>query len=569
MRGALARLILATGVWAGTAAPGAPRFLQAADRPDAAGAKGAPSGNRSTAIAWAGGGFRAFTVDIGLTAGLLAANARRDRVAPLFAETKFLDRFGILSSNSGSTWFFTELAFSWRFRHMVERMAASPEKAGAEFWHDWMQGWIALGTDRVAKSQSEDSVEAARNRSGHTDDDAHAMSDFAILQSIREVSFFWRRGLSWNDFVHLLLKKTSGVDSLNYMGDPVPAWLEGKVWMSVHSVVAGTPEKEAQLSSSKGKVVRYHRVGEAAVPVYIPAKHSIVLGSGRAAAAPYPYFAANSGVHATSLHYTGSAWFGLRELHEQTAALEQLGRRIESRSGALPVSGVASASSAVAGGMCLSSQITSAVSNLDAQLTPWAALALEGSDMFSRGTACFHDLEEKGVSRGRLRVCARSGVAGVVDGGYTDGSGVAQAVSAGATEVVMVVNDLISVSALFQREKGSTETLGIPRLHLPIFAEWYSDALYQDMADLHIPEPYQHVQRFMVASANGTTVRNDLFGIAEGHKVTLRIVYVRTHLLIGALSDYKDYCGLAEEMMGCMLSDKNAHILDEWFLRHL
>lgn len=189
--------------------------------------------------------------------------------------------------------------------------------------------------------------------------------------------------------------------------------------------------------------------------------------------------------------------------------------------------------------------------------------------MFSQGAACHHDLEQKGVSRGRLRVCARSGVAGVIDGGYTEGSGVAQAVSVGADEVVMVVNDLISVSGLFQREQGSSETLGIPKLHMPIFSELYGDWLFTDVHDLYVPEGSEFLQRFMVATVRGTTIRNELFGIHEGRRVTLRVVFVSSQLQIGVLSDYTHYGVLAQEIAQCMLSEHNADPLENWLLRYI
>jgi len=363
------------------------------------------------------------------------------------------------------------------------------------------------------------------------------------------------------------------VDSLHALGDPVPSWLEGKVWLSVHSVVTGVPSKNALLSNDFGQFARYHdSLAETwgdALPVYVLAKHSIVFGSGRGAAAPYPYFAESSGASIRSLVYRGSVLFGLRRWRTQSALLERLGRLVEASSGSLPVVGVASASSAVAGGMCLSRTVDATVGNFEAQLIPWAALALDGEETFSRGVVGYKDLEEKGVSRARLNACARSGVAAVIDGGYTEGSGVAQAVSVGAHEVVMVVSDLDSVSGLFQPEKGSTETLGIPRLHLPIFEEREGDPLFEEMHDFHITEGSQFLQGFMLATVRGTTVRNQLFGIAEGRQVTLRVVFVGTHLAIGLLSDYNHDCGLAQEIVQCMLSEQNASPLEAWLLRYV
>mmetsp|Transcript_115987 Transcript_115987/g.334933 ORF Transcript_115987/g.334933 Transcript_115987/m.334933 type:complete len:568 (+) Transcript_115987:108-1811(+) len=537
----------------------------------ASGEEGAAEAPRraEVAIAFAGGGFRAFAINVGLTAGVLAVRADNS-TAPTFVDTKFLVRFDTISTNSGSTWFWAQLAYSDRFQTTLERMAASPKNAAAEFKRSWMDDWVAVGE---ANEKRRAATGEAR-RPGMPEELAKEGGDLALGQAITELSFFWRRGLSWNDFVHLLLKTTTGVDSLHVLGDPVPSWLEGKVWLSVHSVVTGTPSKEARLSTSFGQAARYHdslaeRYGDA-LPVYLPAKHSIVFGSGASAVAPYPYFAPSSmATHGRSLNYRGTNMFGARRWDEQSAPLEQLGASVEAASGALPISGVAAASSAVAGGVCLSSSASSITDALSSQLTPWAALALPGGSMFSAGTSCHLDLEDKGVSRGRLRICARSGVAGVVDGGYTEGSGVAQAVASGAGEVVAVVNDLVSISGLFQRRSGSSETLGIPRLHLPIFAEWYGESLFEDAQHLWIPEGSEFLKQFMVATVRGTTIKNDLFGVEAGRNVTLRVVYVKTDLQIGMLSDYARYGGLAQEIELCMLSKANAEVMAGWFLRYV
>lgn len=106
-------------------------------------------------------------------------------------------------------------------------------------------------------------------------------------------------------------------------------------------------------------------------------------------------------------------------------------------------------------------------------------------------------------------------------------------------------------------------------MHLPIFEEREGDPLFEEMHDFHITEGSQFLQGFMLATVRGTTVRNQLFGIAEGRQVTLRVVFVGTHLAIGLLSDYNHDCGLAQEIVQCMLSEQNASPLEAWLLRYV
>jgi len=82
-------------------------------------------------------------------------------------------------------------------------------------------------------------------------------------------------------------------------------------------------------------------------------------------------------------------------------------------------------------------------------------------------------------------------------------------------------------------------------------------------------EGSEFLKLFMVATIRGTTIKNDLFGIGAGRSITLRVVYVKTDLQIGMLSDYARYGGLAQEIELCMLSKANAEVMAGWFLRYV
>lgn len=78
-------------------------------------------------------------------------------------------------------------------------------------------------------------------------------------------------------------------------------------------------------------------------------------------------------------------------------------------------------------GLCLSRTLSAAQDLVGSQMTPFAALSADAAETFHVATSSYHALDDKGVSRGRLRMAARAGVVATVDGHYTDDSGIAQA----------------------------------------------------------------------------------------------------------------------------------------------
>ena len=63
--------------------------------------------------------------------------AQQPDPTPTLESTGLLRRFGAFSSNSGSSWFLSELAYSPRFKALVERMAAAPTTSAAAYQSAW------------------------------------------------------------------------------------------------------------------------------------------------------------------------------------------------------------------------------------------------------------------------------------------------------------------------------------------------------------------------------------------------------------------------------------------------
>ena len=65
--------------------------------------------------------------------------------------TELLGRFAAFASNSGSSWFFSELAYSVPFKHLVEQMAAAPNASAAAYHAAWTRKWLEATDVRPLK----------------------------------------------------------------------------------------------------------------------------------------------------------------------------------------------------------------------------------------------------------------------------------------------------------------------------------------------------------------------------------------------------------------------------------
>jgi hypothetical protein len=94
-------------------------------------------------MAMEGGGFRAQSVDSGFFAGMLAfAGMQQNRSSPTLESTGLLDRFFAFSTISGSSWFFSNLAYSSGFKSLLEQMAASPIGSKQLYRAGYTEKWL-------------------------------------------------------------------------------------------------------------------------------------------------------------------------------------------------------------------------------------------------------------------------------------------------------------------------------------------------------------------------------------------------------------------------------------------
>ncbi|KAL1507744.1 hypothetical protein AB1Y20_007356 [Prymnesium parvum] len=521
----------------------------------------------SAALALEGGGFRAQSADTGVLAGLLAfVGKQRGIAAPTFESTGLLDRFPTVSTNSGSSWFFSSLVYSPRFKSLLEAMAARPTQSAAIYKAGYTNSWLAAtNVDSTHFNLWEKAARAIAALLGTGDED-----------SIYIITYFLATGFDWGHFVDVLLNSTATLSRNATLGmTPTGSWAKGKVWISCHSVI--TPGTDGHESKLYQGVLGYPRVtyttqsSSASFPDYVPAAFSVRLGDGLTSFAPYRYVAPSAVATLQSFEYRGVV---VPIVDEHKASYGQAGAILSGDTfrtnvGMQPIARVVSASSAFMGCAALFGPLASELQALiSGDVTPWISSSADGRS-FDNADALVQALKS-GVSQGAVNALASTGVHGVIDGGYTDNSGVANALVAGATEITVVLNSgaAESLSYLFQGGPPGGSPFQ-PKSLFPVFATPNASAAnvaFSAFESFALPLPTRWLKKFSVGTLKATTAKNAAWGLEAGRNVSLHIVSLSSSLDIGEFENLAHYDQLAEELILTILSEQNKPLVQSTLL---
>ena len=215
-------------------------------------------------------------------------------------------------------------------------------------------------------------------------------------------------------------------------------------------------------------------------------------------------------------------------------------------------------------------------------VTPWVAAGADADsgpspfDVASRLVASV----KKRVRPASVDALAAAAVHGVIDGGYTDNSGVANAVAAGATEVVVLLNSnaSTSLSHLFSGREvppagnamsGNGEPYQPPSLYPVFSAPSATDASvrFRSFARLHLPAASTtYLQEVAVGSLRAVTAANGAWGLSAGRAVTLHVISVSSSLNIGEFENFLHYDALVEEIATAIVAAENEQLVTDILL---
>lgn len=523
--------------------------------------------NPVAALALEGGGFRAFASDTGVIAGLLAVSGRRQNMShPSLASTGLLDQFKLLSSVSGSSWFSSELIYSNNFGMLVENLAASPRTAAIEFGLRWTSPWLKATQVEAPKFNLLDALGRILVRTflGSGDEDTLYLA-----------KYFLATGFGWDHFVDVLLNSTAEIGQEVLLGNAPAAWATDKVWLVDHSVVLPSRGKVARIMQSKLTLpeVSYGVEGLSVLPpVFLPAKFSIRLGEGPDASAPLPYCSRSAVEGLAGLQYIGRWLLGEHESRSGILGDDLANGSVVRYAGRLPVARVAAASSAFVGSAVVyDSLIQELQALLDADLAPWVSSAA-GGHAFSAARELVDDLQH-GVSPSSVDRLASIGVHAVIDAGFTEGTGLAQAVASGAQDVLVVlnsysVNDPTYLEILFSGGPPPPNP-GVPRELFPVFQKPFASSVrasFQSFQKLQIAGDSEFLKVLAVGNFTATTADNRYFGIRAGQEVAITVINVCSELSIGEFEGMAHYSKLVQEVALTIADSSNAEFVENVLL---
>mmetsp|Transcript_114228 Transcript_114228/g.369410 ORF Transcript_114228/g.369410 Transcript_114228/m.369410 type:complete len:606 (+) Transcript_114228:100-1917(+) len=491
----------------------------------------------------------------GLMTGL-QASGHEANLETLFA------KFDTFSAVSGGSWTTSLLMYSASFQEMVEASAQSPDQAGTMFNDDFIHPVLNAQEDTsVAGTASgllsclwKVFVPMSLGQIGsQTDPDpalllaelhrqqqlpSSTMSPWA-LQMLGELLILIQSGqVSWLGLVQQMLSRGGGIDVAHPLGTKAAnSWAHGK--LSIQGATAVGPAgydifSEEQFQDNVTKVQLYltskdsitYSAAPSSTEVHekLPVMFSIIIGAGESAKSPLP-FCSSTDCNGFMLKYEAN---GVAVVGAPTLTFKDIfGPAFEESAGMVPISSAIAASSAFKGWDGVISAI--GAQQGCASLGAWTTGAKDGQSFVEAKSIRNHFFEESVAQEGGVQSmalkAATAGLNPLIDGGYVDVTGIANAVAAGASSVVAFISCAtgpdLNTLALFK---------GTPYPGSRIFNEPVEEVAKQWDSFTAIPARAgsQFFQKIVYGTISAVTAANKHFGIEAGRSITLDLISIET-----------------------------------------
>ena len=228
-----------------------------------------------------------------------------------------------------------------------------------------------------------------------------------------------------------------------------------------------------------------------------------------------------------------------------------------------------SASSAFMGAATLMGPLIGELQALiSGDVTPWISAAA-GGKAFAVASELVESLKTR-VDQDAVSALATAAVHGVIDGGYTDNTGVANAVAAGADEVTVLVNSNASASLSYLFEGGPSG--GVPYQPASLYPVFCSPsavsakAAFRTFARLKVPLASIYLTEIAVGSLTAVTASNAAWGLVAGRQIRLNVISVSSSLDIGEFENFMHYDALVQEVALAIVAKDNEQLVAETLL---
>jgi len=353
------------------------------------------------------------------------------------------------------------------------------------------------------------------------------------------------------------------------LASPVNAWAEGKTWFVGHTVLLPTMGTKARLYQGSIGLpqVGYDAKSSEPIPLMVPAKFSLALRTGSNLSSPYPYISEKAVPSLQSFGYNGRVLPIIDDHCAESGALgtDLTNGALTRNPGQLPIWGVVSASSAALGSAAvLGFDDAEAEALIHADVTPWVSAAADGA-AFTSAQDLVHELSKPfGISQASIEDLALHAVHGVIDGGFSDGTGIAHAVAAGSDEVLAIMNSNATQGAFYLellcKDGPRPINAGEPAELFPVFetsASTVQDA-FEKFHRLLPPPEAKFLTSFAVGTVTMITAENKYFGITGRRSVDLHVVLMSSNLDIGFFENFDNYSVFLQEVVKTITASENS-----------
>ena len=491
-----------------------------------------PAGNKAMALS--GGGFLALSTYAGLA-----------------ADTDLSGKFALfdtISTVSGGSWFLAELAYSDTFANLVQSLGNPVMEAENTFQALWVKPFEKEIQQRGGTSLSGALVDVLKHLKLGKDDDFTKWIDDVEMAGAFGIN---NGAFNWTEAVSGLLS-TQGILSSTKTSAKVGSWAQGKTWL-VGTTVSG----DATLWENTFHNLEYKSKDHQPPPAnQYPSRFTVGLG----VKAPSNIFC--PACDDLTFEYDGvghCAFLGFK-CQKQNGASSPLGTDMDANN--LRLSHIVAASSAFLGGVAESPDLRSHQNLFSAPGGVFVPFASSGA---SDGFRILSAIDKAGeVDAAAMIQASESQVKAVIDGAYTDNTGIANAVAAGHTDIVAWIQGTgmdtpSSLQDLFAGARSTVEqSMGIVQSRFQIFSFPTSSQFNIDFANwdsLHVQGTSQ-LEGIKYATVQATTAANRFFGIKDALKINLRIVYVGSKLNMGVGMKLEDYSTLVGEIVNTIRSNK-------------